>query len=215
MNKLLRIMLALFFMSTLTSCLSTGTTGTTGTTGSGQNADAATLGKSRGIDDYLEDNWLAAKVRIAYVKSEKVSAGNVNVSVYKGKVLLTGTAASNIEIQEAITIARNTAGVEDVASELKVQYESALELAADALISNKVKFALLTDEEVRGLDIHVETTKKVVYLTGVAKDLQERNRAIDLARSVNDVVEVVSYIEVDANNYPVSSQLEQTGSGKL
>ncbi len=160
------------------------------------------LGERRTADNYLEDNWVAWKIRSYYVRSDKIRAGNINVSVYNGKVLLTGAASSEEEIAEAIRIAKATRGVWQVNSEIKVQFESASELAADVLISNRVKLKLLADKNVRGLDIHVETTKAVVFLTGEAQTVGERDRAVDIARTVPGVREVVSYIGVIQENIP-------------
>ena len=174
---------------------------------------ATMLGERRSTDNYLEDNWVAWKIRSYYVRSKRVRAGNINVSVYNGKVLLTGAAASQGEINEAVGIAKATRGVLEVATEIKVQHETAAELAADALISNQVKVKLLTDIRVRGLDIHVETTKKVVFLTGLAQTVLERDWAVAISRAVSGVREVVSYIEVNENSQPVYRHDQPVESG--
>ncbi|MBF0370455.1 MAG: BON domain-containing protein [Magnetococcales bacterium] len=163
------------------------------------------VGERRSADEYVEDNWVAWQLRRYYVMSDIVRVANVNVSVFRGKVLLTGAAGSQEEIDEAVRIAKATRGVHEVDSELRVQHETALELAEDALISNRVKVKLLADTRVRGLDIKVETTKGVVYLTGLAQTVAERDQAVVLAREVPGVKEVVSYIEVSYGTYPVES----------
>ncbi|MBF0108224.1 MAG: BON domain-containing protein [Magnetococcales bacterium] len=164
------------------------------------------VAERRGPDSFIEDNWVAWKIRSAYISSDRVQAGNINVSVYNGRVLLTGTASSKDEIREAIAIARKTRGVTDVSSELAVQHATAMELAEDIWISNQVKIKLLADQKVRGLDIHVETTKGVVFLTGMAKTVPERDRAIEISQGVKGVREVVSYIEVEGKSLPLAGQ---------
>ncbi|MBF0309529.1 MAG: BON domain-containing protein [Magnetococcales bacterium] len=167
------------------------------------------LGERRGPQEYFEDHYVAVKIRSAYMQSNIVKLGHVNVSVYRGDVLLTGSAESEKEISEAVRIAKETRGVLRVASELKVQPQSAEEIAKDSLIGNAVKMKILADEKVRGLDIHVETTKSVVYLTGMAHTVGERDQAIKVAGSVDGVREVVSYIEVKENTYPVERKAPQ------
>ncbi|MEO5347619.1 MAG: BON domain-containing protein [Magnetococcus sp. YQC-9] len=169
-------------------------------------ATSGFLGERRSPEGAIEDNMLAMKLRSYYMRSDKVSAANINVSVYQGAVLLTGTAASQAEIDTAISIAKATRGVVKVHSELKVQHATFGELTKDAWYTNEVKVRLLTDELVRGLDIHVETTKGIVYLTGTAQSVAERNRAVEVARQVGGVKEVVSYIEID----PKSQQLNRS-----
>ena len=155
------------------------------------------VGESRAVDSHLEDEWAAMKILSYFVRSELVRAGNIGVSVYNGKVLLTGSAASQEEIDEAIRIAQGSRGISEVRSEIQVQYVSVAELAMDALITHKVKIQLLADRLVNGLDIHVKTTKGVVYLTGSARTIQVRDQAIGIARQVSDVREVVSYIDIN------------------
>ena len=167
--------------------------------GGGILATGSIVGESRTMDSHLEDSWVAMKIRSYYVRSPLVQVGNIGVSAYNGKVLLTGSAASQEEIDEATRIARGTRGVIHVRSEIRVQYVSAAELATDALLTHKVKLELLADNGVHGLDIHVKTTKKVVYLTGAVRTVQERDRAIEVARRVPGVREVVSYIDVGIN----------------
>lgn len=162
------------------------------------------LGERRSPDAAMEDNLLAMKLRSYYMRSDKVSASNINVSVYEGVVLLTGTAASQAEIDAALDIAKATRGVAKVHSELKVQHATMGELTKDAWYTSEVKARLLADEQVRGMDIHVETTKGTVYLTGTAQSVVERNRAIEIARMVKGVVEVVSYINVNERSQPLT-----------
>lgn len=167
------------------------------------------VAERRGFDSYLEDGWVANKIRANYIDSDKVKLANINVSVYNGTVLLTGAAATEAEIEEAIRIAKQTRGVVKVASELKVQHATYGEVSHDVLISNMVKVRLLASEEVRGIDMHVETTKGIVYLTGIAATVGERDKAVDIARNVDGVKEVVSYIEVNANLEPVKKPESQ------
>ncbi|MBF0358903.1 MAG: BON domain-containing protein [Magnetococcales bacterium] len=164
------------------------------------------VAERRGAGDYVEDNWAAWKIRSKYIRSDLVKVGNINVSVYQGRVLLTGAAASEEEIAEAIDLAKRTRGITEVSSEIKVQSETAKEIANDVWISTHVKAKLFSSDEVRGIDIHVETTKGVVYLTGQAQTLDERNKAIELAQRVKGVQEVVSYILVDGKAIPVSNE---------
>ncbi|NGZ07675.1 MAG: BON domain-containing protein [Magnetococcales bacterium] len=188
--------LALWTLTGLTACVPTDSPDGAATSG--------IMGERRSPEAAIEDNMLAMKLRSYYMRSDKVSAANINVSVYQGAVLLTGTAASQAEIDSAIAIAKNTRGVVKVHSELKVQHASFSEHTKDAWLTNEVKIRLLADEQVRGLDIKVETTKTIVYLTGTAQSAAERNRAVEIARKVGGVKEVVSYIEINPKSQPLS-----------
>ena len=66
----------------------------------------------------------------------------------------------------------------------------------DTVITTKIKAAYVRDPVVGALDIHVDTIKGVVYLSGLADSEAERERAATLARSVEGVVEVRNNIQL-------------------
>jgi osmotically-inducible protein OsmY len=69
--------------------------------------------------------------------------------------------------------------------------------ANDTALTTKVKSSLLADSVVGGLALDVDTTEGVVSLNGIAKSEQERQRAIQVAQSVDGVR------RVDARNLVV------------
>jgi osmotically-inducible protein OsmY len=60
----------------------------------------------------------------------------------------------------------------------------------DSMITSKVKAKLLEDKEVSGLAVNVETFKGVVQLSGFVKSEAERQKAVQLARSVGGVKDI-------------------------
>ncbi|MEO5352356.1 MAG: BON domain-containing protein [Magnetococcus sp. XQGC-1] len=182
-------LLSLLALSCLSGCIPM-------VVGGGMAATTSVVGENRDVTSQMEDSWVAMKIRSRFVQSELVRVGNIGVSIHNGKVLLTGAAMNQEEVDEAVRIARETRGVSEVRSEIRVQYVSPTEVASDSVITSKVKSQFLVDQEIHGLNIHVKTTKGVVYLTGEAQTAQERDRAIHVARQVTDVREVVSYVEI-------------------
>ena len=71
------------------------------------------------------------------------------------------------------------------------------EAVSDTSITTKVKSSLLADSMVGGLAIDVDTTDGRVSLNGIVNNEQERQRAIQVAQSVNGVK------RVDARNLVV------------
>lgn len=74
--------------------------------------------------------------------------------------------------------------------------ESTGQYIDDSAITAKVKSKLLTDDEVSGLAVEVETYKGVVQLTGFVDTEDEKRRAEDLAEDVPGVVNVQNDIQV-------------------
>lgn len=68
--------------------------------------------------------------------------------------------------------------------------------AADAAITTKVNAALATDDQLRALQINVDTEAGHVTMTGPAPDEAARERATELAGSVDGVIAVNNRLEV-------------------
>ena len=70
--------------------------------------------------------------------------------------------------------------------------ESAGEYVDDAVITTKVKAAILDRPTLKSFDIHVETFKGVVQLRGIVASQSTIDEAVKVARSVNGVRSVKS-----------------------
>jgi len=68
--------------------------------------------------------------------------------------------------------------------------------AADMTITTKVKAAMAADDQLSALAISVETTNKVVTLTGPAPTQGASDRASSMAQAVDGVTEVKNQLTV-------------------
>lgn len=68
------------------------------------------------------------------------------------------------------------------------QREGTGEWMDDSVITTKVETALVSDPEVGGLNIHVETFKGRIHLNGFANTITEATKAEGLVRDVKGVV---------------------------
>ncbi len=75
-------------------------------------------------------------------------------------------------------------------------HESVGEVIDDSAITTKVKTAFVGDKDVAAHNIHVETFKGVVQLSGFANTSYESWKAADLARNVKGVKAVRNDIAV-------------------
>lgn len=66
----------------------------------------------------------------------------------------------------------------------------------DAVITTKVKAALVNDPNVKAREVNVETFKGVVQLSGFVADAADANRAVTIARGVHGVSSVKNDIRV-------------------
>lgn len=76
------------------------------------------------------------------------------------------------------------------------QKRSAGEFASDAMITTKVKAALLKEQATQSLSIKVTTLDGVVQLAGTADDEAQIDSAVRVARSVDGVQDVKNDIQL-------------------
>ena len=72
--------------------------------------------------------------------------------------------------------------------------------AADVTITAKVKAALAADDQLSALAISVDTTNKVVTLTGPAPTQAASDRASSMAQAADGVIEVKNQLTVAGNS---------------
>ena|SRR5471030_2225983 len=65
--------------------------------------------------------------------------------------------------------------------------ESAGEYVDDAVITTKVKASILDQPSLKSSEIHVETFKGAVYLSGSVASQSNIDKAVEVARNVNGV----------------------------
>ena len=74
----------------------------------------------KAIGPASDDSGVSTRVRTALLNDPQVAAGNINVTASNGVVTLSGQVRTAAERDRAVNVARGTAGVSDVRSELAV-----------------------------------------------------------------------------------------------
>lgn len=70
--------------------------------------------------DYLSDAAVTSRVKKKYVRDEYVSAFDINVTTYNGRVILEGDVSSEAIAQRAVDMAKATKGVRSVENRLYI-----------------------------------------------------------------------------------------------
>jgi len=163
---------------------------------------------SLGLGCAQTDAGLTTQVKSKMAADGTVPATQINVDTKNGVVTLTGSVDRQVEKDQAIVLARNTAGVRDVVDMISVRETSVSgdapdpdrsmgEVVDDAGITMAVKGKLLEDPDVKGLQIDVDTKEGVVYLTGSVRSTAEKEKATHLARETKNVKNVVANLKVE------------------
>jgi hyperosmotically inducible periplasmic protein len=77
--------------------------------------------------------------------------------------------------------------------------ETVKESVEDATITTKIKTDFAVDKQVSALNIHVDTDKGVVTLSGNAKTKEEADKAVSIAKNTKGVTSVKNDIKVGAS----------------
>jgi osmotically-inducible protein OsmY len=154
------------------------------------------------------DAGLETKVKAKLAADSTVKAHRIEVEARDHVVTLTGSVNAQVEKDQALTLARDTKGVQRVVDMISVRTASGEgdapepgrtvgEVFDDAGITMAVKGRLLDDPQVKGLGIDVDTREGVVYLTGSVHSPAEQQRAVELARGTEHVRDVVNNLTIE------------------
>lgn len=157
----------------------------------------------------MNDTALRDHVEYRMQTNPTVKKYDINVTVDRHDVTLTGTVATEAQKAEAGRLAR-VEGVDHVNNQLTVdrRVDSTLtdrarrgmrrtgEALDDGWITTKVKWFFTGDSLLKGSDISVETNRRVVVLTGTVRSQAARQRAVALANDTDGVTKVIDHLRV-------------------
>jgi hyperosmotically inducible protein len=151
------------------------------------------------IGTEIDDATITTKVKTAFLTDDYVKGLDIKVETRKGEVQLSGYVDSQQQIDKAVAIAKGIEGVKNVNNEMMVKGGEASvgEKIDDTIITTKVKAALTGDDRIKNsTDIGVETQEGEVQLSGHANDQAQMDRAVEIARGVEGVKNVVNKMSV-------------------
>jgi len=76
---------------------------------------------TKSTGNVIDDSVIATKVKAKMIDDPVVKALDIQVETFKGTVQLSGFAASQDQIDRAVVIARNTAGVKSVRNDIRLK----------------------------------------------------------------------------------------------
>jgi hyperosmotically inducible protein len=149
------------------------------------------------------DAGITTSVKNRLTSDDLVRARNIDVDTADRVVTLSGEVESSAEEAQALQLARNTEGVANVVDRIEVVPEADVaaptpdNAVSDAGTTAEIKAKLLADTQVSGLRIDVDTKDSVVTLTGAVATMAEKNKALELARSVSGVARVEDRLTIE------------------
>jgi osmotically-inducible protein OsmY len=169
-----------------------------------QTAATPTAAVQNQTDAALED-----RIEYRLETSAAVRKYDVRVKVKSGVATLEGDVATAAQKAEAERIAKvdgvtkvdNKITIDpdedkSVADRVKAGLSKTGETITDAWITAKVKWFFVGEDELKGSDINVDTSNKVVTLKGTVKTQAGRQKAVQLARDTDGVSKVVDQLVI-------------------
>ena len=157
---------------------------------------AGCFGGARSFGDSVDDTFIATGVGQAMLGDRRFDYGDVDVTVYEARVLLTGTMRTDEGRREAAKLAWKRGGVAEVINQIEIGERTSVgQGARDAAIDVALDTSLMTDGGVAGKNMKIAVSGGVVHLIGVVRDENELERTVYRARTIRGVKKVVSHLQ--------------------
>ncbi|MFZ5618637.1 MAG: BON domain-containing protein [Pseudomonadota bacterium] len=159
---------------------------------------ASGCASSRNLDESLGDLGANAELKGVLFADRTHDYGDVDITIFEGRLMLTGTMKSEEGRRKLIENAWKADGVDQVIDEIFVGDGTSLGQGfEDSRIDTTLRTRLIADGDVKSGNFKTSVSNGVVYLLGVTRSEAQLNAALDIARSVSGVEKVVSHVLVE------------------
>lgn len=169
--------------------------------GCGKSGEKATAPKPEAkttVGTEIDDSTVTTKVKSALLANEDVKSFDIKVETRKGEVQLSGFVDNQTQMDRAIAVARGVEGVKNVDNKMNLKTSATTigDKIDDAVITTKVKAALLADESIKSLDIATVTRDGEVQLSGFVDNQTQIDQATAIVRGVEGVKNVINELSI-------------------
>lgn len=186
-----RVMAIVLSLILLQGCTATGAL-----IGAGA-AVATKAAEDRGFRGALSDTGLEAEISHLWFQHDESMFQKLSITVYEGRVLITGSVPTDQMRYEAIRLAWQPEEVTEVINEIHVGKDTNFQqVASDIIIANKLRGLLLLNGDVKAINYNLEVVSGTVYLIGIARTRGELNLVIEEARNISGVRNVISHVRI-------------------
>lgn len=146
----------------------------------------------------IDDTVVTASVKSALLGDADIKSFDFQVETRKGEVQLSGFALNQSQIDRAIELTRAVKGVKDVQNKLSLKgAPTSVGVGVDdGIVTARVKAAFMNDPDIKSIDVAVVTRKGEVQLSGFVNDQKQMDRAVVVARGVENVTSVTNEMSI-------------------
>ena len=151
----------------------------------------------RTAGEVASDERITFEIETAFLEDETVKYLDFNSSSYLGHVYIIGEYETQAQINKAVSLARAVDGVRTVTTYLVPKRDVANCSTAKAIrIKQELAADLLADETVYGSNVDIRVVQCIPVLTGLLGSQKEINKAVSIAKSIDGVRGVKSFLKV-------------------
>lgn len=186
-----KVFLSLLALVLLSSCSPIGVAAGAGA--------AIGIGAARegGLTGTVSDLKIKALISDKWFQYDLETFAKLNLTVNQGRVLVTGVVQDPDDRVEAIRLAWQVEGVYQVINEIRVaQSEGVPRFVKDQWITTRLRTQMTFDRDIQSINYSIDTVAGTIYLMGVARNQAELNKVIDMARTIPNVQQVISYVKM-------------------
>ena len=203
-STITRLVLALTLLATLPGCTAVGMAAGAGA------AVGIAAAQEGGISAAADDVRIKALISDKWFKYDVDTFARLKLTVDQGRVLITGVVQDPDDRVEAVRLAWQVEGVKQIINEIKVAESEGLQgVVKDEWITTRLRTAMIFNRDVQSINYSIDTVQGVVYLMGVAQSQQEIETVMDLARTIPNVSQVVSYVKLAGEPIPENPWSQQ------
>jgi osmotically-inducible protein OsmY len=163
--------------------------------GGGATIGTATY-QERGVQVAARDLSTKMRMRARLVTAGKDFVIGINVDVYEGRMLLTGT-LPNKELQaQAVSMAWKIDGVKDVINEIRTGNTNFLDLGKDTWITTQLHSKITFDKKIFAINYSIKTVNGIIYLIGIAQNKAELDRVLRHTKTIGYVKKVINHVRI-------------------
>ncbi len=152
---------------------------------------------SPNLDQSFSDIGADAELKRVLFADRSHDYGDVDLTIYEGRLMLSGTMASEAGHKKLVENAWKARGVDEVIDEIIVGEGTSLGQGfEDSRIDAALRTRLLADGDIKSGQFKASVSKGVVYLLGVTHSQRDLDDALEIARSIGGVDKVVSHVLV-------------------
>ncbi len=160
---------------------------------------ASACASSRNLDESITDIGADSELKAVLFADRRHDYGDIDITVYEGRLLLTGTMRSEEGRQRLVENAWKAGGVDQVIDGIDVGDKTSFgQGLADARIEAALRSKLIFEGGVKSGNFKIAVSDGVVFLLGATFSDRSLNEGIEIARSTSGVKKVVSHMLVRA-----------------